>query len=66
MKVYSAILKLSENRMIEKYSHKDQLFEVMSMFKRIKIIIFYVLMISIFFHFLVLNITKAALISIIS
>ena len=61
-KVYSAILELSENRMIEKYSHKDQLFEVTSMFKRIKLIIFFMfLVMSILFSFLVLNITKAAL-----
>ena len=61
-KVYSAILELSENRMIEKYSHKDQLFEVTSMFKRIKLIIFFMFIVmSILFSFLVLNITKAAL-----
>ena len=60
--VYAAILELSENRMIEKYSHKDQLFEVTSMFKRIKLIIFFMFLImSILFSFLVLNITKAAL-----
>ena len=38
--VYSKILELSNNRIIEKYSHKDQLFEVTSVFNRIKLIIF--------------------------
>ena len=62
--VYTSILKLGDNRILEKYSHKDQLFEVMSLFKRVKIIIFsMILMISILLAFLVLNITKAALIS---
>lgn len=62
--VYTSILQLGDNRILEKYSHKDQLFEVMSLFKRVKIIIFsMILMISILLAFLVLNITKAALIS---
>ena len=63
-KVYTSILKISDNRIVEKYQHKDQLFEVVSLFKRIKVIIFLMLLvISILFAFLVLNITKAALIS---
>jgi hypothetical protein len=63
-KVYTSILRISDNRIVEKYPHKDQLFEVVSLFKRIKVIIFLMLLvISILFAFLVLNITKAALIS---
>ena len=62
--VYASILKISDNRIVEKYPHKDQLFEVVNLFKRIKVIIFLMLLvISILFAFLVLNITKAALIS---
>lgn len=62
--VYTSILKISDNRIVEKYQHKDQLFEVVSLFKRIKVIIFLMLLvISILFAFLVLNITKAALVS---
>ena len=62
--VYTSILKISDNRIVEKYPHKDQLFEVVTLFKRIKVIIFLMLsVISILFAFLVLNITKAALIS---
>ena len=62
--VYTSILKISDNRIVEKYPHKDQLFEVFTLFKRIKVIIFFMLLvISILFAFLVLNITKAALIS---
>ena len=62
--VYTSILKISDNRIVEKYQHKDQLFEVVSLFKRIKVIIFLMLLvISILFAFLVLNITKATLVS---
>ena len=62
--VYTSILEISDNRIVEKYPHKDQLFEVTTLFKRIKVIIFLMLLvISILFAFLVLNITKAALIS---
>ena len=62
--VYTSILEISDNRIVEKYQHKDQLFEVVSLFKRIKVIIFLMLLvISILFAFLVLNITKAALVS---
>ena len=62
--VYTSILKISDNRIVEKYQHKDQVFEVVSVCKRIKVIIFLMLLvISILFAFLVLNITKAALVS---
>ena len=62
--VYTSVLKISDNRIVEKYPHKDQLFEVVTLFKRIKVIIFLMLLvISILFAFLVLNITKATLIS---
>lgn len=60
--VYSKILELSNNRIIEKYSHKDQLFEVTSVFNRIKLIIFSMfLVMSVLLAFLILNITRAAL-----
>ena len=61
--VYTSILKLGDNRILEKYSHKDQLFEVMSLFKRVKIIIFNDTYDQYIAGILVLNITKAALIS---
>ena len=62
--VYTSILKISDNRIVEKYPHRDQLFKVVTLFKRIKVIIFLMLLvISILFAFLVLNITKAALIT---
>ena len=34
--VYTSILKISDNRIVEKYPHKDQLFEVVTLFKRDK------------------------------
>ena len=60
--VYTTIINLSENRLIEKYSHQDELFEITSLVNRIKLIIFIMLLVvMILFSFLVMNIVKAAL-----
>ena len=60
--VYTKIINLSENRLIEKYSHQDELFEITSLVNRIKLIIFIMLLVvMILFSFLVMNIVKAAL-----
>ncbi len=62
--VYSTIINLSENRLIEKYSHQDELFEISSLVNRIKLVIFIMLLVIIsLFAFLVMNIVKAALVS---
>ncbi len=62
--VYSSVINISENRLIEKYSHQDQLFEISSVVNRIKLIIFMMFLVIItLFAFLVMNIVKAALIS---
>ena len=62
--VYASVLGISENRLIEKYSHQDQLFEISSFVNRIKLIIFMMFLVIItLFAFLVMNIVKAALIS---
>ena len=62
--VYASVISISENRLIEKYSHEDQLFEISSFVKRIKLIIFMMCLVIItLFAFLVMNIVKAALIS---
>ena len=42
--VYTTIINLSENRLIEKYSHQDELFEITSLVNRIKLIIFIMLL----------------------
>ena len=55
---------MSENRLIEKYSHQDELFEISSLVNRIKLVIFIMLLVIIsLFAFLVMNIVKAALVS---
>ena len=62
--VYTSVISISENRLIEKYSHQDQLFEISSLVNRIKLIIFMMFLVIItLFAFLVMNIVKAALIS---
>ena len=62
--VYASVISISENRLIEKYSHQDQLFEISSFVNRIKLIIFMMFLVIItLFAFLVMNIVKAALIS---
>ena len=61
---YATIINLSENRLTEKYSHQDELFEITSLLSRIKLIIFMMsLVIITLFAFLVMNVVKAALIS---
>lgn len=60
--VYTTIINLSENRLIEKYSHQDELFEITSLVNRIKLIIFIMLLVVMtLFAFLVMNIVKVAL-----
>ena len=62
--VYASVISISENRLIEKYAHQDQLFEISSFVNRIKLIIFMMFLVIItLFAFLVMNIVKAALIS---
>ena len=62
--VYASVINISENRLIEKYSHQDQLFEISSFVNRIKLIIFMMCLVIItLFSFLVMNVVKAALIS---
>ncbi len=63
-KIYTKIINLSENRLTEKYSHQDELFEISSLVSRIKLIIFIMsLVIITLFAFLVMNVVKAALVS---
>ena len=62
--VYTSIINISENRLIEKYSHQDELYEISSVVNRIKLIIFMMCSVIItLFAFLVMNVVKAALIS---
>ena len=62
--VYSNLLNISENRLVEKHEHEDQLFEIGMIVSRIKSIIFIMLLfVLILFSFLVMNIVKAALIA---
>ena len=62
--IYAQIINLSENRLTEKYSHQDELFEISSLVSRIKLIIFMMSsVIVILFSFLVMNVVKAALVS---
>tara|TARA_B100000900_G_C20537550_1_gene698998 strand:- start:554 stop:1453 length:900 start_codon:yes stop_codon:yes gene_type:complete len=62
--VYTSIINISENRLIEKYSHQDELFEISSVVNRIKLVIFMMCSVIItLFSFLVMNVVKAALIS---
>ena len=62
--IYATIINLSENRLTEKYSHQDELFEISSLVTRIKLIIFMMsLVIVTLFSFLVMNVVKAALVT---
>ncbi|MAI29405.1 MAG: hypothetical protein CMP38_04265 [Rickettsiales bacterium] len=62
--VYNNLLNISENRLVEKHEHEDQLFEIGMVVSRIKSIIFIMLLfVLILFSFLVMNIVKAALIA---
>ena len=62
--VYSNLLNISENRLVEKHEHEDQLFEIGMIVSRIKSIIFIMLLfVLVLFSFLIMNIVKAALIA---
>ena len=62
--VYNNLLNLSENRLVEKHEHEDQLYEIGMIVSRIKSTIFIMLLfVLILFSFLIMNIVKAALIA---
>ena len=62
--VYNNVLNISENRLVEKHEHEDQLYEIGMIVSRIKSIIFIMLLfVLILFSFLIMNIVKAALIA---
>ncbi len=62
--VYNSLLNISENRLVEKHEHEDQLYEISVIVSRIKSVIFIMLMfVIVLFSFLVMNIVKAALLS---
>ena len=62
--VYNNLLNISENRLVEKHEHEDQLYEIGIIVSRIKSVIFIMLLfVLILFSFLVMNIVKAALIA---
>lgn len=62
-KIYNRIITISENRVTEKHSHKDELYEITSIFNRIKLIIFMMTIVIVtLFSFLVINVVNAALI----
>ncbi len=62
--VYNNLLNISENRLVEKHDHEDQLYEIGMIVSRIKSIIFIMLLfVLILFSFLIMNIVKAALIA---
>ena len=62
--VYNNLLNLSENRLVEKHEHEDQLYEISILVSRIKLVIFVTLFfVIVLFSFLVMNIVKAALIA---
>ncbi len=62
--VYNNLLNISENRLVEKHEHEDQLYEIGIIVSRIKSIIFIMLLfVLILFSFLIMNIVKAALIA---
>ena len=62
--VYNNLLNISENRLVEKHEHEDQLYEIGMIVSRIKSVIFIMLLfVLILFSFLIMNIVKAALIA---
>ena len=62
--VYNNLLNISENRLVEKHEHEDQLYEIGMIVSRIKSIIFIMLLfVLILFSFLIMNIVKAALVA---
>ena len=61
--IYKNLIEISENRFVEKYEHKDQLFEISVIIDRVKVIIFFMFLIVItLFSFLIINMVNAALI----
>ena len=62
--VYNSLLNISENRLVEKHEHEDQLYEISILVSRIKLVIFITLtFVVILFSFLVMSIVKAALVA---
>ena len=62
--VYYNLLNISENRLVEKHEHEDQLYEIGMIVSRIKSVIFIMLLfVLILFSFLIMNIVKAALLA---
>ena len=62
--VYNSLLNISENRLVEKHEHEDQLYEISILVSRIKLVIFITLtFVIILFSFLVMSIVKAALLA---
>ncbi|MFL2679799.1 MAG: hypothetical protein ACJ0GH_05440, partial [Alphaproteobacteria bacterium] len=62
--VYENLLDISENRLVEKHNHEDQLYEISIIVSRIKLIVFIMfLFVLTLFSFLVMNIVKAALVA---
>ena len=62
--VYNSLLNISENRLVEKHEHEDQLYEISILISRIKLVIFITLtFVIILFSFLVMSIVKATLLA---
>ena len=62
--IYTRIIEISEDRLIEKYSHKDQLYEISIVVNRIKTLIFLIfILVIVLFSFLIMNMVKAALVA---
>jgi len=62
--IYTRIIEISEDRLIEKYSHKDQLYEISIVVNRIKTLIFLMfILVIVLFSFLIMNMVKAALVA---
>ncbi len=62
--IYNSLIDISENRMLEKHEHEDQLYEISIIVSRIKLIIFTMfLFVVVLFTFLLMNMVKAALVA---
>ena len=62
--IYNSLIDISENRMLEKHEHEDQLYEISIIVGRIKLIIFTMfLFVIVLFTFLLMNMVKAALVA---
>ena len=62
--IYNSLIDISENRMLEKHEHEDQLYEISIIVSRIKLIIFTMfLFVIVLFTFLLMNMVKAALVA---